>query len=48
MKSEDEMGEACSTHGAVEICIPKGRSHLGDLAVYGTVILKWILSSVLE
>jgi hypothetical protein len=43
------MGGACSTHGEVRNSYkylagsPQRKKNLGDLGVYGRVILKWIL-----
>jgi hypothetical protein len=40
---EDELDKACSTHGGGGEYV-QNFSHLGDLGIYGMVILKWILN----
>jgi hypothetical protein len=45
---QDEMGGMCSTYNGYEklhqilVEKPKGRDHLGDVGVYGRIILKFI------
>jgi hypothetical protein len=46
--TEYEIGGACSTNGKEEKCIvslvnQKERYNLGNLRIYGKIILKWIL-----
>lgn len=47
---EDEIGEACSAHGATRKMCTKfwserllGRDHSEDLGLVGRIILKWII-----
>ena len=45
---KNEMGEACSTYGEVELYVGcwcgnlRARDHLEDLGVDGKIILRWI------
>jgi len=45
---KNEIGGACSTYGGEEKCVQglggnlRGRGHLGDIDVDGTIILRWI------
>lgn len=46
---KDEVGRACSVHGADEKCVQNrlkdhlGRDHSADLDVDGRILLKWVL-----
>jgi hypothetical protein len=46
------IGGACSIHGRDKKCIKsfgqnlKGRDHLGDIGIYGRIMLEWVLQCV--